>query len=285
MVIKFRFVVFSLILALLFSNGTGFALTPGEVLQKHDPSTDVPTSQSPMPVSTVNGADGQGASSTATAPRSAPTSASIAVLSDLHVSHENLASCRKAVDAVNDLPGISFVALLGDLCEKTGTAEELDRAARLVGRLSAPIFVIPGNHDIRYKDRLGKDGKKEVGTPAEKATKLERFRKTFKQKSLRFTMKVAGQLLVFLPIDALSGKSIVTISEASLRFFREAVEANPGLPTIVFCHAPLQGSYEEEDTTLTPFHATAQPAGDIRDILRDNPQVYLWVAGHRHIKP
>ncbi|HNW34965.1 MAG TPA: metallophosphoesterase [Candidatus Ozemobacteraceae bacterium] len=208
----------------------------------------------------------------------------IALASDLHVDEKNANTNRSLVDAVNDLPGISLVAICGDLCREIGSKEELARVAQLVGRFADPVLAVPGNHDFMYRDHFDKNGKKIRGMPSDKKTKLERFRQVLKLKSLRYSRKAGGHLMVFLPIDELDGKPLAKLSDATLRFFRETLEANPTLPTIVFCHAPLEGSYERE-TDLGPVNGNVQPASKIRDILSDHPQVFLWVAGHLHIKP
>lgn len=219
----------------------------------------------------------------ATPPTALEAAVTIAVTSDLHVRDENLGANRRMVKAVNDLAGVSLVAVLGDLCEKIGTEEELARVKKLVAEFVDPVLAIPGNHDFMYRDSLDKKGDKVRGTPAGKKAKLERFRQALKQKALRFSRKAGGHLLVFLPIDELDGKPLAKLSDTTLTYFRETLEANPALPTIVFCHAPLKGSYERE-TDLGSLHGDAQPAEKIHDILADNPQVFLWVAGHLHIR-
>lgn len=209
----------------------------------------------------------------------------MAVMSDLHISSENLDACRRAVDLVNDLADISAVALLGDLVETVGSPKQYALAANLVKRFKTSVLAIPGNHDFLYADELAKDGKKKRGTETGKALKLQQFRTTFGQKALRFSRTEAGHLLVFLPVDALDGKSITTLSETTLGYFAEVLKKHRSLPTVVFCHAPLEGSYDGEDTVMDAVHSTAQPASRIREVLHDNPQVFLWVAGHRHVKP
>ncbi|MFZ2958285.1 MAG: metallophosphoesterase [Candidatus Ozemobacteraceae bacterium] len=210
----------------------------------------------------------------------------LAVMSDLHVCQENLASLRRTVATVNGLPNVGVVALLGDLCKTVGSSPEYALAGSLVKQFKPQVLAIIGNHDFLYTDELGKNGKKKRGTPAGKTAKLKKFRAAFGQKAIRFTRIEAGHLLVFLPVDALDGKSITTLSETTLEYLKGILEKYPSLPTIVFCHGPLENSYTESpDPELTMFQSTAQPAGRIRAILKQNPQVFLWVAGHRHIRP
>ncbi|HEY9069496.1 MAG TPA: metallophosphoesterase [Candidatus Ozemobacteraceae bacterium] len=203
----------------------------------------------------------------------------IAVASDLHVRDANLKANRRLVEAVNRLPQVSFVAITGDLCDKIGTEEEYQRLEKLLAGFEDPLLAVPGNHDFMYRDYFNKNGDKIRGTPEGKRAKLERFCKALKLKSVRYARKMGGHLLVFLPTDELDSKPLTELSEATMKFFRETLAANPKMPTIVFCHAPLAKSYERE-TNL----GVLQPENRIRELLKDNPQVFLWVAGHLHIR-
>ncbi|PKL43478.1 MAG: hypothetical protein CVV41_10490 [Candidatus Riflebacteria bacterium HGW-Riflebacteria-1] len=210
--------------------------------------------------------------------------AKVAVIADLHVQDSKQKMLQTAVKAINELPGIYAVAITGDLCRKIGSPAEYSEMIKLVSRFKVPIFAVPGNHDILYRDFFGKNNLKLRTSPAERKAKLERFRKALKLKSLRFSRKVGGHLLVFLPNDDLKGKWLVSLSTGALNFLKETLKKNRDVPTIIFCHAPLEGSYVKE-RKLGPHNSNAQPAGKIREILRNNPQVFLWVSGHLHIGP
>lgn len=208
----------------------------------------------------------------------------VAVIADLHVQDSKQKMLQTAVKAINALPGIYAVAVTGDLNRKIGSPAEYSEMIKLVSRFKVPIFAVPGNHDILYRDVFGKDNKKLRTSPAERKAKLERFRKALKLKSLRYSRKAGGHLLVFLPNDDLKGKWLVSLSTATLNFLKDTLRKNRDVPTIVFCHAPLEGSYVKE-RSLGPHNSNAQPAGKIREILKNNPQVFLWVSGHLHIGP
>lgn len=210
--------------------------------------------------------------------------AKVAVIADLHVQDSKQKMLQTAVKAINALPGIYAVAITGDLNRKIGSPAEYSEMIKLVSRFKVPIFAVPGNHDIMYRDFFGKNNLKLRTPPAERKAKLERFRKALKLKSLRFSRKVGGHLLVFLPNDDLKGKWLVSLSAGALNFLKETLKKNRDVPTIIFCHAPLEGSYVKE-RKLGPHNSNAQPAGKIREILKNNPQVFLWVSGHLHIGP
>ncbi|HAE39139.1 MAG TPA: hypothetical protein DCG57_10940 [Candidatus Riflebacteria bacterium] len=215
---------------------------------------------------------------------SADRPAKVAVIADLHVQDSKQKMLQTAVKAINALPGIYAVAITGDLCRKIGSPAEYSEMIKLVSRFKVPIFAVPGNHDILYRDFFGKNNLKLRTSPAERKAKLERFRKALKLKSLRFSRKVGGHLLVFLPNDDLKGKWLVSLSTGALNFLKDTLRKNRDVPTIIFCHAPLEGSYVKE-RKLGPHNSNAQPAGKIREILKNNPQVFLWVSGHLHIGP
>ncbi|OGK08729.1 MAG: hypothetical protein A2W80_04140 [Candidatus Riflebacteria bacterium GWC2_50_8] len=215
---------------------------------------------------------------------SADRPAKVAVIADLHVQDSKQKMLQTAVKAINALPDIYAVAITGDLNKKIGSPAEYSEMIKLVSRFKVPIFAVPGNHDILYRDFFGKNNLKLRTPPAERKAKLERFRKALKLKSLRFSRKVGGHLLVFLPNDDLKGKWLVSLSTGALNFLKDTLRKNRDVPTIVFCHAPLEGSYVKE-RSLGPHNSNAQPAGKIRAILKNNPQVFLWVSGHLHIGP
>ncbi len=76
----------------------------------------------------------------------------IAQLSDLHIglakaphAADNL---RKAVKIINDR-GVDAVVVTGDIGEKPS---DWDEAREILGHLQAPVYYIPGNHDIHSND-------------------------------------------------------------------------------------------------------------------------------------
>lgn len=215
-------------------------------------------------------------------------STSIAVMSDLHARDWNHASLISAFKAINDLKDVSALVLTGDSVEKIGSPSEYSYLLKTLNTLKKTVLAVTGNHDIIYKDYYNPDrnakNPKLRNTPKERKAKLERFRKLLKQKAIRYTKKMGGHLLVFLPNDALDAKCLVRLSDATLEFLQKTLKENPDTPTIIFCHGPLLGSYVRKGG-LTPLQATAQPAAKIRKILKKNPQAFLWVSGHIHMGP
>lgn len=208
----------------------------------------------------------------------------MAVVSDLHCSDENLKMCLTAFQSINAMKNVRLTAILGDICERIGSPKEYKKAEKLLSFLTMPFLAVLGNHDFRSADELSEDDKKVKASKSLKLLKQKRFMNKYKQKKLRFAKKKGGHLLVFLPVDSVESKSIVALSDKTLDYLKDKLADNPSVPTIIFCHAPLKGSCIKKGR-LKPIHAYAQPAKKIKDILKNNPQVFLWVAGHRHIKP
>lgn len=228
-------------------------------------------------------ADGRVATGKPYIPAHDSSTYTLAVMADTHVRAGNHTHVERALDVIDAIAGVDAAAVLGDLVEKIGTAAELARSASTLKRLGAELIPIPGNHDYRYEP----DGKgdKRIASPSVQKANLERFRTTFGLSSLRQHRLVAGHLLVFLPADALGAKNLVTMSSATLTWFADLLERHRAVPTVVFFHAPLKGSFTVGEGHLSEANSCAQPAGKIADILKTNPQVCLWVAGHRHSRP
>lgn len=207
----------------------------------------------------------------------------LAVMADLHAKPESLPLLKKAVDRVNNLKDIMGLAIVGDLCSKLGTRSEYETLRNGLNGAKVPVYAVPGNHDILYKDYLI-GGEKKRGTPAEKKAKHELFKKTLNLKSLYYSRKIGGHLLIFLPNDALSAIPCSFPSDDAYDFLRQTLRENRKLPTIIFNHAPLEGSYGDK-RTMPPIQANAQPSARLKRLLQKNPQVYLWFSGHLHITP
>ncbi len=207
----------------------------------------------------------------------------LAVMADLHAKPESLPLLKKAVDRVNSLKDIMGLAIVGDLCKQLGTRSEYETLRNGLSGAKMPIYAVPGNHDILYKDYLI-GGEKKRGTPAEKKAKHELFKRTLDLRSLYYSRKIGGHLLIFLPNDALSAIPCSFPSDDAYDFLRQTLRENRNLPTIIFNHAPLEGSYGDK-RTMPPIQANAQPSARLKRLLQNNPQVYLWFAGHLHITP
>lgn len=79
-----------------------------------------------------------------------PQETRFAVIADTHVGAGKAASELEAIVArINGLPGIAFVVIAGDITEKGGPAEFVE-ARKILDKLAAPYYALPGNHDSHW---------------------------------------------------------------------------------------------------------------------------------------
>jgi 3',5'-cyclic-AMP phosphodiesterase len=209
----------------------------------------------------------------------------LVILSDLHLPGRNIPLKEKVIETINSWPDVDGVVALGDLCNDLGTVQEYASVKKFFSRLEKPLFPIVGNHDFIYEDHKSFAGKRIKGTPALRGQKLQMFQKTFSLPSLQYTRKEGPDLLIFLSIDDLHSNLLAEISSSTLDWLRAQLKIHAQKPTIIFCHTPLKGTLMSRNRSAENEHFIAQPHEEIRKIILQNPQIFLWVSGHTHIAP
>jgi 3',5'-cyclic AMP phosphodiesterase CpdA len=221
----------------------------------------------------------------------------IVVLSDPHygldtssgsASHAEVlqaARKRQAVEDINGWKDVDLVAVLGDIVARNGSPEEYAQAKLFVDAISKPKAVVAGNHEYKYADQPGQDGKLHGCPPELQREKLERFKRTFGVPELHYTKKLGNYLLVFLSTDAVGGKFTTEISEKTLSWLEDTLSKYRKTPTLIFFHAPLKGTLEGYSPKINGDMRVAQPENKLSELLKANPQVLLWVSGHTHTPP
>jgi 3',5'-cyclic-AMP phosphodiesterase len=204
------------------------------------------------------------------------------VFSDSHLPGRIMEAKENALQHVMEWPDVDAVVVAGDLCYDTGTDAELNEAWRFFSRVNKPLYTITGNHDVMYTDANSPDGKHVRTSPAERTAKIERFVKKFNLPGAYYSKRVGEYLLIFLSVDDPNGKYLAEMSEEEVAWMRQELESNRDRKTVIFFHAPLQGTLEGANKNINTPHFIAQPQPTIESILRDNPQVRLWVSGHTH---
>jgi len=182
-----------------------------------------------------------------------------------------------------------MVAVTGDLVATGGSPEQFAAAKRLLSALNKPLRVVGGNHDYIYPDSYPKNPATghtlKEASPEARKKKLELFKKTWGLEELYYSQRMGKYLLVFLTPDHPVSNHYSQMTDRQLEWFAAELGRNKGVPTIVFFHAPLEGTYRSQYVAkaTTPDSYNAEPAEKIRAILLQNKQVFMWVAGHLHI--
>jgi 3',5'-cyclic-AMP phosphodiesterase len=209
----------------------------------------------------------------------------IVVLGDPHLPGTHLEQKEKVRETINGWNDVELVAVVGDITETRGTDDEYADAKKYFAAFHKPLALIGGNHDYLYDDRLNRAGKKIKAGESVRANKLAHFRQTFNMPALHFTKIMGRYLLVFMTVDDLDASTLATISKKGYEWLFSTLRINKNRATIIFFHAPLEGTLGDYRKHLSINDSFAQPAAEIKRILAANPQVFIWVSGHTHTPP
>ena len=192
-----------------------------------------------------------------------------------------LAAKQNLIADINGWDDVNRIVATGDLLGSYGTDEEYAAAKAFFANLNKPVSYIVGNHDYIY---IGRDPNFKFirGNAEERQAKLERFKREFNQQQLYYTQEHGRYLLVFLSTDSLESKVLCQFSQAQMSWLADVLAKNPNRPTIIFAHAPLAGTLSNYNRYINTPSFIAQPEIEIRDLLRQNHQVFMWVSGHTH---
>jgi len=212
----------------------------------------------------------------------------IAVVGDPHLPGRHLLKKESAVDTINNQKDVDEVVVVGDLCETTGTKFEFNAARRFLTAFRKPLNVINGNHDFVFANKQSGQGHLSMAGKDERQTKLNRFRGTYGKLSTDKVVRVKtteGEYsyhLVFLGVDSLTSPYYCCLSEKTQKWLKKSLEAHKDIPTIVFCHSPLWGKQVLSMNPKFAYYVT-QPVDYMESLIKNDPTVFLWVAGHCHL--
>ena len=204
---------------------------------------------------------------------------------DKHSRQEKVMAAKdQLLTQVNAWNDVDLVVAVGDITGGFGLDKEYDYARDYFARLRHPYTAVTGNHDYIFADHWSPGSHWPWGGEKSRQKKLDRFREVFGLTELYQSRRAGGCMLIFLSADMTSGNQYQTqLSERQLDWFRAQLAANPGVPTIVFNHAPLAGTLKDDFPRANTDQEIVQPHETIREILLHNPQVFLWVSGHLHV--
>lgn len=145
-----------------------------------------------------------------------------AVLSDLHINPHNpnpMNALEKSIVAINQIPDIDFVIVLGDVSEK-GDKESLQLAKQTLGQLNAKHYAVSGNHETKWSPSGATAFADVFGS--------ERF--DFEQDGVRFLGFGSGPI-----IRMMDGH----IDINDMLWLETELQKKPTQPTIIVTHYPL----------------------------------------------
>ena len=146
------------------------------------------------------------------------------LMTDLHISSTNSQPSEdltKAVADVNELHGIDFVIVAGDVAN-LGDTVSLRLAKRMLQRLHMPFSVIPGNHDVKWY---------ESGT--------SNFNTVFGED--RFEFRHKGIEFIGFTTAPLTNSGTGTIQPGDIQWMKSVLDKNGNeKPVFVVTHYPLQ---------------------------------------------
>ena len=206
----------------------------------------------------------------------------LVVLGDPHLPGKFLPAKERVLQTINAWADLGAVAVLGDICEDTGTAVEYAVAKRFFATLTKPAFFIAGNHDYIYEDAKDAQGRRVRGSPGSRSAKLARFRETFGVAEVYSSRRLDSYLLIFLSTDHLLSNQLAEMSDRQFGWLRAELAKNSHVPTAIFFHAPLKDTLTNYNENANKDNFVAQPEREIRELLLRSPQVFLWVSGHTH---
>jgi 3',5'-cyclic-AMP phosphodiesterase len=207
----------------------------------------------------------------------------IALIGDPHLPGRELPAKEKLLRTIDGWDDVDRVVVLGDICKETGTGAEYAAAKSFFGRLHKPLRPVTGNHDYIYEDEVNSEGRKVQASPATRRKKLARFAETFELKNIYHSERIGNYLLIYLSVDDLQSERLAQLSAEQLAWLTKELAGNRGLPTIIFFHAPLDGTLQNFNSHANTPSFVAQPAIRLYDLIRENPQLFIWVAGHMHV--
>lgn len=207
----------------------------------------------------------------------------LVVLGDPHIPGKFLTEKEAVIRTINSWADVMLVVAVGDICEDLGTGKEYSAASQFFNKLAKPFVPIPGNHDFIYEDIKMLDGKRIKGSVAEKQKKLATFQKTFGLPALYHNKQVGNYNLIFLATDDVQSDRLTRISQKQLEWLRSELNRNKKYSTIIFFHGPLSGTLSESKKNANRKNFIAQPQKELRKIIQQNPQIFLWVCGHMHV--
>ena len=209
------------------------------------------------------------------APEDSGTLARIALVSDTHSNRGTNdqqpryhARLDKVISAVNAAK-VDCVLIAGDLTEN-GKPEEIADFREQIGGFQAPVWFVPGNHDVGNKRIKGKE--KESNLTAWRVTRFE-----MRSGSSFFVRHRAGLRVIGFNSPILG--SSYPRERRMWRFLEKELKKPNAPPTVLFTHYPPFLKSPTEGTDY--FNVEPEPRARLLKLLRGG-NVRAVLSGHLH---
>jgi Icc protein len=189
----------------------------------------------------------------------------LAQLSDLHLGAawegvDPQPRLQQVIEAVRSLPNpVDAVVVSGDLSD-SGDEEHYLLARRLLARLEVPVYVLPGNHDLRGPLRRAFE------LPGEGEEPID------------YSVEVGDLRLVILD-SIVPGQDPGAFGAEQLRWLDQELGRQPERPTLLAMHhPPLATGVPEWDG----INLAASERDALAEVIARHPQLRAIVGGHLH---
>jgi Icc-related predicted phosphoesterase len=209
----------------------------------------------------------------------------IAVIGDFHIKVEELELSERAMKDINQAKP-DLVVALGDFgCHKQiGHISGMKQSFDLLALTGARVRPILGNHDLQRESGKG---------PQAKGTMEAEMKKLYHLDSAYSVEEYPGFRLFFLSGDPQPESSCYQIQECYISdqqfgWFTEKLAERPGVPAIIFTHAPPLGTglRTVPDVHIRATNAYLDQNHDPyrwKKLLYSYPQISLWFSAHYHL--
>lgn len=157
----------------------------------------------------------------------------------------------------------------------------LEDTKKLMDLLCCPYTALLGNHDVEFQ--RGHAGEYDP---------IAAYREIFDCEPWS-ALEVCGTLLLFISVEPQNADEMrtvngVMVSERQFLWVKEQLCTHPGMPTLIFSHAPAAGNGMR---CAPPLHSAAtdtyldQTADALRwrTLQREFPQIKVWFSAHYHM--
>ncbi|MCI8622128.1 MAG: hypothetical protein HFG26_00530 [Provencibacterium sp.] len=211
----------------------------------------------------------------------------IVVIGDLQYQQGEEESVRATMRSIAALHPDLTVAM-GDYGshQSAGSEAGIKTVYDMLLECGGELRMLVGNHDLQI----------ETGTGAGAVGSIERLvRSLCGVDSTHGVLEYAGFRLLFLSCDLQPKEQCICrqecyLTEESFQSLTQLLDARPGVPVIVFSHAPILGCGLQ---TVPNVHVRATNAfldqnhnpGRWVNWIRSHPQIKLWFSAHYHLSP